>query len=247
MGFQAGVNFYQYVENNPVNFNDPSGMESLITDSGFAGLSTNPNASTRELLFAAGMTVAPVAPFAIKAAIPSVVAMAKSLSVPGVIAGTGGVVGHVATTEDVTVGSTVSSFAIGYAGGSFMGPTFSSFASKFITNPLTSGLVANTTNATAGSVISQLILGGSVDPMGTAISALSAVPSTLFLSEVAASGIATTTAHSIAGEAISTGYSIIGSRLASSLQRLGGNGASGGFALYPNKSNSNVMQTVYAK
>nr|VFK00050.1 MAG: hypothetical protein BECKLFY1418B_GA0070995_11674 [Candidatus Kentron sp. LFY] len=26
MGFQAGVNFYQYVENNPVNFNDPSGL-----------------------------------------------------------------------------------------------------------------------------------------------------------------------------------------------------------------------------
>nr|VFJ94456.1 MAG: hypothetical protein BECKLFY1418B_GA0070995_105819 [Candidatus Kentron sp. LFY] len=247
MGFQAGVNFYQYVENNPVNFNDPSGMESLITDSGFAGLSTNPNASTRELLFAAGMTVAPVAPFAIKAAIPSVVAMAKSLSVPGVIAGTGGVVGHVATTEKVTLGSGAKSFAVGYVGGSIMGPAFGSVASKFIANPLTSNLVANTTNAASGSALGQLALGGSVDPVGVGISMLSAIPSTLFLSEVAASGIATTTAHSIAGEAISTGYSIIGSRLASSLQRLGGNSASGGFALYPNKSNSNVMQTVYAK
>nr|VFK56049.1 MAG: RHS repeat-associated core domain-containing protein [Candidatus Kentron sp. TUN] len=26
LGFQAGINFYRYVENNPVNFNDPSGM-----------------------------------------------------------------------------------------------------------------------------------------------------------------------------------------------------------------------------
>jgi len=30
-GFDAGVNFYEYVSNNPVNANDPSGLETIVT------------------------------------------------------------------------------------------------------------------------------------------------------------------------------------------------------------------------
>ena len=252
MGFQAGINFYSYVGNNPINNNDPTGQVLFRTLNAF---SRNPipqqdanrigNFIDAVQLTGTGVAAAPFVAgdtAGLSAiTVPSEAtagAFARSALTSGAIGGTTAGLGTLATGgsgRDVLINT-----GVGFGVGAFS-PIF---------QPV--GFLANTGKGAllgaGGSTASQLIDIGT-DPaknlqqdfnVGAVLGSA--------LGGAAASGLTAPFGNSL-GERISAGIFSFGPETAFSAigERLGAPSASGGFVLYPSKPNTNQLRAVYQK
>ncbi len=190
--FKAGVNFYSYVNNNPVNFNDPSGLL------GFFG---GPSIS-------AGTA-------------PGANASASAIGVFGTENG------QIAITSSISVKGT--NLATGAAGPG------RGWTGGFFINDVSDFLNSNSINLDTPFGGLSIIVNESGDFSGLGFSG----PSAGYGVSVNGPKI------DLFNEGVSTGPIII-SDIFNSTQPSTSN-ASGGFVLYPNRSNTNMTQGVYSK
>ncbi len=223
LGFGAGINFYAYVENNPVNFNDPSGnCPNCITAGAgaviggvFGGISAGlqPDATFVDVLTGIGV---------------GATAGAVTGSGAGLVAGGLGLLGVGGTTAAVTSTLLVSSGA-GAAG--------------ILTSQLFTADQVNFTLVGASGV------GGLISGVVPAIGSAGVAAGTFELTT--GGSILLDVAGAQAGLGIDLLAGAIGNELPSvSVQNpfVGSNaGASGGFVLYPSKPNLNSIEGVYQK
>jgi RHS repeat-associated protein len=202
-GFSAGVNFYTYANNNPINGNDPTGM--LFAGSFNAGESfgasaaqywANQQASTGNSLYA----------------------------IPGALAAL-----WTPATSDATLGILSAGYgAVGLAN------SVKNFA-EWASNPLLYEIGQKTLADAAYNNVANLstIARGAELLKQNGLSALGI--------DIFGSWRATWSTGPTPGASL---FLLAGG---GSLAAFGGSGANGGFVLYPNKSNTNQMQSVYSK
>ncbi len=198
-GFKAGVNFYAYAQNNPINANDPYGLTWRSDVLGFtsAGLSTAALASVWDPPVAFGLKLAA---FAVSGA---TVANAYYEYTTGQISN---------TQFDIAVGTE----AVNFAGG------FAAKPVEALLTGMTRGVgIANTAVGTVQDI-------GAAQQTSTGLDSRdsrdSSTPSTIDQVLNPAWNLGSTSA-----EGFSDGS------------------AAGGYLIYPNKPNTNMMQTVYKK
>ncbi|MCF6325589.1 MAG: DUF6531 domain-containing protein [Gammaproteobacteria bacterium] len=237
LGFEAGINFYAYVGNNPLNFNDPSGKVCVPCITGFisgTGAAIASVYSGNDLLswetagaFGAGFVVG-----------SGLAALGATSVVAGLVTAntTAGLSGAVALSE-VVVGAfgAVSSDAI-LQGSNIFGGEQSNFDFS------RSGMAAI---GGVGGSLPAVIRAGSTLP---AISNLGPRATQLFINSTAPTvgemtllGAAST-GIGIGTDAASNFFSDIFSTSAVPTPS-----AAGGFVLYPNRLNTNMVQGVYSK
>ena len=232
LGFGAGVNFYAYVGNNPVNFNDPSGnvcvpcVTGLISGTGAAIASV---ASGNDFFsietaasFGAGFTVGSgFAAIGATGAVTGLVTANTSATLSGAVAvsevfvgATGAVTGDAILQGTKMFGGKQNNFdfsrsriaAIGGVGGSLPSVIRAGSTLPAISNlgPRATQVFMNAAEPTLGELA---LLGGAETGIGVGVSEASNFFSNIFSPS----------------------------------------SASGGFVLYPNKSNTNTLQSVYSK
>lgn len=186
-GFGAGVNFYAYAENNPVNFNDPSGLCGLATPLCVAAA----EALTPEAAIAASLQAARLGEYGIQA----------YNTLRPAIQGLGLEAHHLLEKRFAEI--------LGVKAKDMLSIAMSKGEHQVITNAWRSRISygAGTADATAESVLNAASI------------IYQSSPTIL--------------------KALGLGLGVAGSANASS--------ASGGFLLYPNKSNTNQLQSVYQK
>lgn len=252
LGFDAGdVNFYAYVGNNPINYNDPSGKIAfaipLITGgigaiAGAAGSAVGQaisggfsDFSLTEVGVAAGVgfVAGAAAPFTATtlagAAFTGGVANVAQLGISEVIDGNLG---------NVTIGDVALAGVAGLAGGAIGGSVTRSTGlhfsetSKFIAPAFARqlNLSSDLTTITAGSSVARNIGG--------------AVASNIDF------GVATTFDNLFSGAPVQTDLNfspVEPINFSPAPSPFSANSAGGGFVLYPSKPNTNMLQSVYSK
>jgi len=267
LGFNAGdVNFYAYVGNNPVNANDPSGMlvcatvcglmrDMSIQDAmnvgaiGNAALATSGANAGLALAGAGGAYVASGLGFS------ALTATQANISLGAGIGGTTAVVGAYNGNPNTTFDQALKAFGAGAAIGGLS-------ASVSIGGSLSSAVLRNTIAGAGGNafgqaftggieniapaqVVTQGLIGGLSGGVGNSVGlfqSLNLVRAGFAAEEaVAFGGIGGTSA----GISTST---LINALVPTSLGGYSGwSSANGGFVLYPNKSNTNQLKSVYSK
>ncbi|MFC5769746.1 RHS repeat-associated core domain-containing protein, partial [Thauera sinica] len=243
LGFAAGdVNFYAYVGNNPVNYTDPSGEVAVVgmiyggiaggvggAISGYASEGWSGAAKGFGTGFVVGAGVGAVTPWLSH----QVGATAATLLVGGASSAAGQLSGNVVTGQ--TPGT---NFSWGAVAGSATGNVLASVPAKLVGNAAATSVG---TSVTWGSR-SLTIVTPTVQHTGSTFRALTegAIGGTFEAGGQAIENMLFPTPP--AGDASS------GSQTLQSFQQLSASqGAAGGFLLYPNKSNTNMMQSVYVK
>ena len=247
IGFAAGdVNFYQYTSNNPVNNNDPSGKCPQCI----------------AYLVETAPSWGPAVVNAARAAWTATTALVRTNPhvVAGTIGGTSGAAGYVATTPSPTVQGTAAAGTIGAVQGVLT-----------VALPGSGTLWQGATIGGAGNTVTQLMniaqgtqesfnyteLGFATLGGGTASKLTSAFGPT-WSQQAAAATIAwpVETSFSAVGQNLGTpspsfsapSFTDFGSPSLDFPTFAGLSGtAGGGFLLYPNKANTNMMRSVYAK
>jgi len=238
LGFGAGVNFYAYVNNNPVNFNDPSGrvcvpcVTGLIAGGGAALGAYYSGADTSEI-FAAGAAGFGVGFTFGAISAPVIAATAISTTTSATLAGAG-------AAGELLIGATGALTADAIVQGTNIvrgrQETFD-FGRSAV-----SGLGG------AGGALPSIVRAGSTLP---AISNLGPRATQVFLG-AAESTLGQTSAIAATEVGIGLGINatssffsdIFTTNLPSSPVS---QNASGGFVLYPNRPNTNMLNTVYQK
>ena len=258
-GFAAGVNFYAYVNNNPVNANDPSGMcPSCIgalygaVSGGVGGYVTAKFANQGRidtlksigLGIVAGAGVGALNPIASNSAGAAAAAagLARSVgtvSASAVIGGTTSAVGQFAGNV-VAKQPLGTNFSYGAVAGSAVGNTFGIIPAKLSGN-------------LAGSIAGTSVPFGSRSLTIMTPAVQRAIGTTRAVTEGLIGGIFET-----GGQAIQSTYfpnipsinygGLMANNPSMSFQQLSSpQFAAGGYLLYPNKPNNNQMQSVYSK
>jgi len=207
-GFEAGINFYAYVNNNPVNGNDPSG----------------------EL------------PLPVRLATGVIGAGASAI---------GSSIGQLADVNNFSVKNVGIAAGVGFVAG-FTAPqtTLSSIVTGGISNIAQYGITQTINNQaiTTNGVIANGITGLAGGYLGGAVSSASLryAENSPWIDSVTARALNNQLDIQLntAGNAISR--NILGS-IFSSTDFSSVGSASGGFVIYPNKSNTNMMKSVYEK
>ena len=229
LGFEAGINFYAYVNNNPVNFNDPSGLEGIVgINFGGGGVSNGGrairgNVSTIIAIDTQTLDISVVAQREIGGAIAT--GQSRGLFINAVIGGTN-------TTLDTLIGDGTAvsgSFALGAFGfNGSLGLPDSDFA------PIDLGNGSTRYGFTGpGEFIAEI-----------GVSFLTSTGADL--------GVTGTTGvegfrTSLLRDTVNTGIDGINFFGAEPISRIPSSGAAGGFVLYPNRINTNFTQRVYSK
>lgn len=206
--FEAGVNFYTYVNNNPVNANDPSGELPLPVR-----LATGAVGATASAIGSSIGQLADVSNFSLKnVGIATGVGFVAGFTAPQTTLRsivTGGVsniaqygITQTVNNQDITTNGVIVNGVTGIAGG-YLGGAVSRAGLRYNEN------VPWLDSATARALNNQLDI-----QINSGVSAIS---------------------RNVLGSTFSsTDFSSVGS-------------ASGGFVIYPNKSNTNMMKSVYSK
>lgn len=251
LGFGAGdVNFYSYVSDNPVNANDPSGKCPQCI----------------AYLVETAPTWGPAVINTARAAWAATTALVRTNPhvVAGTIGGTSGAAGYVATTPNPTVVGTATAGTIGAvqgvltvalpgSGTLWQGATIGG-AGNLVTQTID---IASDPSKSFRSDFNLLELGGNMLG-GAAASKLTSAFGPTWSQQASAATIAwpVETSFSAVGQSLGTpGPSFAAPTFTdfgspnldfSTFAGLSGT-AGGGFLLYPNKANTNMMRSVYAK
>ena len=237
-GFGAGVNFFAYVDNNPINANDPSGELANFAIgaiyggiSGIVGGGVSGYAASGKLIDAAkGAGLGLFAGAAIGSLTPWLSYEAGAAAAAIGVARTVGTVAATATVGGAS--SAVGQFAGNVVTGQSLGTNFSWGAAA--------GSAAGSVLATVPAKIAGSLAGTTVGtsiPFGSR--SLTIVTPTV---RRTAGVVGAFTEGSIGGIFEASGQAIESNYFPSTPQ-----GASGGFLLYPNKANTNMIQSVYRK
>ncbi|MFT7224462.1 MAG: RHS repeat-associated protein [Cellvibrionaceae bacterium] len=224
LGFAAGINFYAYVNNNPVNYNDPSGKIAfaipLIT--GGIGAIAGATGSVIGQIVSGGFSD-------------------FSLTEVGVATGVGFVAGAAAPFTGTT-------FLAGAALGGIAN------IAQLGINEAISGNLANVTVSDVALAGVTGLAGGAMGSSVTRSTGLRFSETSQFIDLASARqlNLSTDIATITAGSALSRN---VGGAVASNIDLGGvtfdnlfsGNPASGGFVLYPNRPNTNTLQSIYSK
>jgi RHS repeat-associated protein len=257
LGYAAGdVNFYQYTSNNPINANDPSGnflqfVPAIVTAARAAltvvNASRTATAVSQATTIGAGTSVAVGG--AIRGATGQPVLDTGAISFDATIGGVFGVGGQaynairVAGSSSFAKGTFANSLAKTQLGDSVIGTEISVLAGgarprlDFLTQSGSNLVGVEAKYGSAALTTPQSIGYGAINA-GEA--------SSLFGARAAASGVSGMPVSSVNVlrfgplDGVPTVSSYLGGAL-------GGAGANGGFLLYPNKVNTNQMQSVYSK
>jgi RHS repeat-associated protein len=265
LGFEAGINFYAYVDNNPINANDPTGMCPIclplleianLARNAFTVVNAARTATAVSQAAAVGAGSSVAVGGAIRGATGGTVFDKNAITFDAVIGGTLGVAGHgvnalrVAGSSSVFKGEFASNLASQQLGKSVIGTEVSVMAGgarpriDFLTQQGSSLIGVEAKYGMTPLTTPQRIGYGAINSGGT---------SSLF-GKNAANSFFQGTSDSILGSSVSgvntlrfgaldanpSVYSFFGGGL-------GGASANGGFLLYPNKTNNNQMQSVYNK
>ncbi|OQW65202.1 MAG: hypothetical protein BVN35_22220 [Proteobacteria bacterium ST_bin11] len=266
LGFAAGINFYAYVGNNPVNGNDPSGMlvcatvcglmhDMTIQDAMNVGAMGNAALATSGANAGLALAGAGGAYAASGLSLPALTASQANIALGAGIGGTAAVVGAYSGNPNTTFDQALKAFGAGAAIGGFS-------ASVSIGGSLSSAVLRNTIAGAGGNafgqaftggieniapaqVMTQGLIGGLSGGVGNSVGLFQSLNYARVgfsaTDSVALGGIGGTSA----GIATST---LINALVPSSLGGYSGlSSANGGFVLYPNKSNTNQLKSVYSK
>ncbi|MDP1614713.1 MAG: RHS repeat-associated core domain-containing protein, partial [Methylococcales bacterium] len=259
LGFGAGINFYAYVGNNPVNANDPSGMcPECVTaiygaiSGGVGGYVTSKLANQNfpdtlksiGLGIVAGGGVGFFNPFASNQAGAAAAAAGVARSVGTV--GASAVMGGATSAVGQFAGNVVAqqplgtNFSYGAVLGSSVGNTFSIIPAKLSGN-------------LAGSLVGTSVPFGSRSLPIMTPAVQNTIGTTRAVTEGLIGGV-----YEAGGQAIESTYfpslpninygGLMANNPSMSFQQLSSpQFAAGGYLLYPNKTNNNQMQSVYSK
>ena len=239
LGFKAGMNFYAYVNNNPVNGNDPSGKcPACVVAFVDVAIDLAGSAAVRN-----GVTAA--------------INAARTAMLTGTIGGASGALGS------LSAGGNAQDVAINAGVGFVTGAAFPLLpGTSFLANAGKGALLSGTGDAISQSIslgmanksIYQNInfgeIGGATIGGGVA-SGLTASFGKSFGEQVSAGivGFGPSTAAQAVGQALGASPSapLQGGFGGPPSTNTFAAGAAGGFLIYPNKSNTNQIQSVYAK
>lgn len=258
--FQAGINFYAYVDNNPVNANDPSGMCPSCVGALYGAISggvggyvtaTFANQGRIDTLksiglgIVAGAGVGALNPLASNsagaaAAAAGIARSVGTVSASAVIGGATSAVGQFAGNV-VAKQSLGTNFSYGAVAGSAVGNTFSIIPAKLSGN--LAGSIAGT-SVPFGSRFLPIMTPTVQNTIGTT----RAITEGLIGGIYEAGGQALESTYFPSIPSINYGGGLMTSNPSMSFQQLSSpQFASGGYLLYPNKPNNNQMQSVYTK
>ncbi|MDZ4211147.1 MAG: RHS repeat-associated core domain-containing protein [Methylotenera sp.] len=258
LGFQAGINFYAYVGNNPVNANDPSGLCPSCVGAAYgaisggvggyiaAKLANQNNFDTFKSIglgIVAGGAVGAFNPFASNQAGAAAAAagIARSVGTVGasaVMGGTASAVGQFG--GNVVAGQPLgTNFSFGAVLGSSAGNMFSILPSQISGN-------------LAGSIVGTSVPFGSRSLTIMTPTVQNTVGTVRAVTEGLIGGV-----YEAGGQTIQSQYfpsSQVNGNSSTNIFQFQNNqwsmpltGAAGGYLLYPNKPNTNQMQSVYSK
>jgi uncharacterized protein RhaS with RHS repeats len=228
LGFEAGVNFYAYVNNNPVNANDPSGNVANV----FAALG--------------GAIIGGISGGA-TAYVKSNGDLNATLKGTAFGAGFGAWTG--ATFGSNLVGSGALSGIISSAGGNAFGQFFGSQGNVNLTEVGVNGVFGSVLGAIQSTLINDAILSGIGQNAINATAALGIVGQFKVAGQAASEGLSSAfPAYNIDLSSQYNQFQQFTSSITNTISSyLNTSAANGGFVLYPNKSNTNMMQSVYKK
>ena len=219
IGFEAGVNFYAYVGNNPVRFNDPSGKVESYLD--LFGQLVGVGGSV--LGMGGGIVTTGLGVIMIAAPEPTMISVAGGVGLMGL--GT------------ATTALSIDAFD----------QNFTNLANNiFETNVSQSVNLEQDVLQSLGYDVNDPVAGGVYDIMNLALSIPSGRIVNNFLDPSFVTdtiGFAST-ALTAGGSILDSSVSIMGSL---DISLFGSSNASGGFVIYPNKLNTNFVNQVYVK
>ena len=235
--FAAGLNFYAYVGNNPINANDPSGLESLPAAAWGFGIGAATGAATSAITQWAQTGVV-------------------DFEAVGWSTLTGGIAGALMTTKAGQTMGGVRAIGASTNVANYLAATpISEWSGTGATLAAVSGMVGATIGGkapnpytflepSAGLVDKQLIgemVGLKVLGMGAAGSVVGSIDYTKFIEPADASELPMATQQPIGafGPTFNDGLS--------GFQGGSQQGAAGGFLIYPNQPNTNQIQSAYSK
>lgn len=246
LGFKAGVNFYAYVDNNPINANDPSGNMGILP----RVLSAAASAALERYFAGTAIRSATTAAAGALARNPRLAAGA----VAGTIGGASGVSGYYATTPDPTPGGATFAGLVGAGQG--VASIYAPGAGTFVQGAAIGGF---------GDAATQLF-GIATDPSKSfnlsefgAATVSNALVSKFFGFAKPGTSLGEQFGVNTIVWPVTTGATAIGQKLGETPANSSGayspslfappfdSSAAGGFLIYPNKSNTNQMRAVYAK
>ncbi len=249
LGFAAGVNFYTYVGNNPINRNDPSGKLFANILNGFSrnpvpqqDLTRITNFTNAVGLGGAGIAAAPPLAGLVAGVAPvlgEVSALGSSTALTsGLVSGTTSALGTLATggnTEQVLINGVA-----GFTAGLFVpGIKVQGFTGNFLKGAGLGG--AADAGAQSFNILSDPNKSFSSDfNVGEFFGSSLGSGFTLGLTAPFGNSIPDQVSAGIFGFGPTTAFTAVGSAL-------GQPSASGGFVLYPSKPNTNTLRSVYAK